>query len=296
MKLNKFTISAALFILAQGFCATAQNSYINKLDFNTPDDVKEFFRYKGDGSIIMSGHRGGHAEGFSENCIEGLDNVLRHNPAMFEIDPRLTRDSVVVLMHDATLERTTNGTGKVSDYTFAELRKLRLKDHNGNLTDCRIPTLDEVIEWSRGKTIINLDKKDVPMHMIADIIRRHNAEKHVMLTVHTGAQARYYYDRFPDIMLSVFSRNAREYEDLCISGVPFKNMIAYVGYTINEKNEWIVRALREKGIRCMISLAPTWDKLATPEERAAKYAEEIAKHPDIIESDIPTEVWDVYAK
>lgn len=49
--------------------------------------------------------------GYAENCIEGLENVLTQMPAFFEIDPRLTKDSVIVLMHDATLDRTT--TGKV---------------------------------------------------------------------------------------------------------------------------------------------------------------------------------------
>jgi glycerophosphoryl diester phosphodiesterase len=47
---------------------------------------------------------------------------------MFEIDPRITKDSVVVLMHDATLDRTTTGTGRVADHTWAELQQLRLKD------------------------------------------------------------------------------------------------------------------------------------------------------------------------
>ena len=150
--------------------------------------------------------------GYAENCIEGLENVLTQMPAFFEIDPRLTKDSVIVLMHDATLDRTTTGKGRVKDYTWEELQSLRLKDHSGKVTDCRIPTLEEVIVWSKGKTIINLDKKDVPMSMIAALIKKHRAEKHVMLTVHTGAQARYYYDRFPDIMMSVFARNMKEFE------------------------------------------------------------------------------------
>lgn len=214
-------------------------------------------------------------------------------PAFFEIDPRLTKDSVIVLMHDATLDRTTTGKGKVKDYTWEELQSLRLKDHSGKVTDCRIPTLEEVIVWSKGKTIINLDKKDVPMSMIAALIKKHRAEKHVMLTVHTGAQARYYYDRFPDIMMSVFARNMKEFEDISISGVPWENMIAYVGRTLTPENSKICEMLHAHGVRCMISVAPTHDKLPTVEERAAKYKEEIDKRPDIIESDIPTEVWKV---
>jgi glycerophosphoryl diester phosphodiesterase len=212
-------------------------------------------------------------------------------PAFFEIDPRLTKDSVIVLMHDATLDRTTDATGKLSDYTLAELQSVRLKDHEGNSTSARIPTLEEVIKWSKGKTVINLDKKDVPLHMIVELIKKHKAEKHVMLTVHTGAQARYYSDKLPGIMLSVFARNDEEFEDIAISGVPWETMIAYVGQTINDSNRHIVEQLRAKGVRCMVSYAPTHDRLRTAGGRESAYKEAIETNPDIIESDYPVEIW-----
>lgn len=252
---------------------------------------QEYFKYKGDGSILVSGHRGGREKGYPENSLAGFKNVLRQMPAFFEIDPRLTKDSVIVLMHDATLERTTTGKGRVCDYTLKELKSLRLKDSEGNVTASQIPTLEEVIKWSKGKTVVNLDRKDVPLEMTAALIKRLHAEDHVMLTVHNGQQARFYYDRFPTIMFSVFSRTMKEYEDIAASGVPWKNMIAYVGPTINAENAKIVDILHAKGVRCMISVAPTHDKLATSEERRKAYLEEISKNPDIIESDIPTEIW-----
>lgn len=265
----------------------------NYLNFKKNSDLHKYFSYKPNGEIIVSGHRGGLAKMFPENSIEGFQNVLNHLPAIFEIDPRLTKDSVIVLMHDATLDRTTNAKGRLSDYTWAELQDVRLKDFEGNVTPYKIPLLEDVFKWSKGKTIINLDKKDVPFHLIADLIKKYKAENYVMLTVHTGAQARYYYDRFPNIMFSVFARNNKEYEDMSISGVPWRNMIAYVGPTIDEKNEDIVRKLRANGVRCMVSYAPTLDKLETEAKRKEAYRKEIQTRPDIIESDIPTEVWDV---
>lgn len=268
----------------------------NHLKFNNVSEIQGFFKYTGDKSIIVSGHRGGREKYYPENSIEGLENVMSHLPAIFEIDPRLTKDSVIVLMHDATLDRTTNKIGKLSDYTWAELQDVRLKDYDGNVTDYKIPLLEDVFKWAKGKTVVNLDKKDVPLWMITDLIKKHNAETYVMLTVHTGAQARYYYDRFPNIMFSVFSRNDKEYEDMAISGVPWENMIAYVGHTIDEKNAHIVEKLHTHGVRCMISTAPTHDKLKTKSERQIEYKKEIEKQPDIIESDIPTEIWEVIKK
>lgn len=258
------------------------------LKYGKPQD---FFKYQGDGSILISGHRGGREKGYPENSMEGFQNVLRQAPAFFEIDPRLTKDSVIVLMHDATLDRTTTGKGFLSDYTWKQLQSFRLKDSDGNATLCSIPTLEEVIIWSRGKTVVNLDKKDVPMEMIVALIKKLQAEDHVMLTVHSGYQARYYYDCLSNIMLSAFARTMFEYEELEISGVPWENMIAYVGPTINSGNRIIVDLLHTKGVRCMISVAPTHDQLKTSGERQKAYLKEINNRPDIIESDLPTEIW-----
>ncbi|WP_321436143.1 glycerophosphodiester phosphodiesterase family protein [uncultured Bacteroides sp.] len=277
------------FVTSQN--ALAQSSKIHSLNIKKNKDVHDYFKYKGDSSILVSGHRGGREKGFSENSLAGFGNVMKQMPAFFEIDPRLTKDSVIVLMHDPTLERTTTGKGRVCDYTWTELKSIRLKDSEGNVTPYSIPTLKEVIKWSKGKTVINLDKKDVPMKMVAALIKKYHAENYVMLTVHNGAQARYYYDRFPNIMFSAFIRTMKEYEDIASSNVPWRNFIAYIGPTINSENENIVKLLHAKGVRCMVSLAPTHDKLKTYEERQKSYKEEINKRPDIIESDIPTEIW-----
>ena len=103
--------------------------------------------------------------------------------SFFEIDPRLTKDGVIVLMHDETIDRTTTGKGKVSDYTYAELQQFNLVDRNGNVTAFKIPTLKECLEWSKGKTILNLDIKDVPLEVMADFIEKEKAcQRHVHST------------------------------------------------------------------------------------------------------------------
>lgn len=271
--------------------AGAQKINTNNIQISKPKDLQHFLSYKADDKIIISGHRGGID--FPENSLEGLQAVVNAMPAIFEIDPRLTKDSVIVLMHDETLDRTTTATGKLSDYTWSELQNVRLKDSKGQVTNYKIPKLEEIILWSQGKTIINLDKKDVPLPMIVDIIKKHQAEGHVMLTVHTGAQARYYHDRLPQIMFSAFARNEKEYADMEISGVPWVNMIAYVGWTIDSKNKHIVKKLREHGVKCMISLAPSHDQIKSKNERDMRYKEEIDKCPDIIETDLPISLWHV---
>lgn len=284
-------ISASVLALAGCQISPTRTTYYQ--EFENPKEIQEYFRYKEGDEIIVSGHRGGRERNFPENSIESFQSVIKQMPAFFEIDPRLTKDSVIVLMHDEMLDRTTTATGKLADYTLRELKDVRLKDTEGNITNYSIPSLEEVIRWSKGKTIINLDKKDVPSWMIVNIIKGLDAETHVMLTVHNGSQARYYHERLPGIMLSVFVRNENEYEDIALSGVPWANMIAYVGPAIDESNAEIVRNLRAKGVKCMVSYAPTFDKLQTPEERLSAYQEGLMEMPDIIESDLPVEVWSV---
>lgn len=269
--------------------AWGQTKPLHTLQIKTSKDLHRFFRYTGQDVPLISGHRGGMITGFPENSVATFENTLRHTPAFFEIDPRLTKDSVIVLLHDATLERTTTGKGKVSDYTWEELRQLRLKDPEGNVTPYGIPTLDEVIRWGKGKTILNLDKKDVPLAMTVKKLQQHRATAHVMVTVHTAEQARYYYERLPDIMFSAFVRTRQELEAYEKAGIPWSQVMAYIGPTNKPENKQLIDLLHARGVMCMISAAPTYDKLPEPADRKAAYQAIIESGADVLESDLPIE-------
>ena len=255
-------------------------------------DVHIFFRYTGKDNPIISGHRGGIVKGFPENSIESFENTLKHVPAFFEIDPRLTRDSVIVLMHDATLDRTTNGTGKLSDYTWEELQQFNLKDVEENVTDFRIPTLESAIEWARGKTFLNLDIKDVPPEMYVDMIKRLKAESVVMLTVHNPEQAMYYYKELPSITLMAHILTKEAFEAYEIAGLPWKQSIAYIGAWMKPENQELYQLIHAKGTMCMISSASSYDKLHDISERRKAYTDIFKEGADILESDLPIEVGD----
>ncbi|HEV7379969.1 MAG TPA: glycerophosphodiester phosphodiesterase family protein [Dyadobacter sp.] len=225
------TLALSLSILCTG--AVAQT---HKINIKSPAELHQFFKHDSDKPVIIAGHRGGMVPGFPENSIATFENTLNHTPAFFEIDPRLTRDSVIVLMHDATLDRTTTGKGKLSDYTYKELSDIRLKDAEGNMMPYGIPTLSEVIEWARGKTILNLDHKDVPLAMTAALIRKHKAEAFVMLTVHSPKEARYYLDQNKASMFSAFVKSKSDFDGYLEEGIPFTQMIAYIGPTVKSEN------------------------------------------------------------
>lgn len=282
----KCTFYLLMFLVS----AAAQAQKGHTLKFADEKALQAYFKYDGKKAPIISGHRGTHIKSYPENSIEAMDYVLKHTPAFFEVDPRLTKDSVIVLLHDATLERTTTGKGKLADYTWEEVKKLPLKDIEGNVTQYRIPTLAEAIEWARGKTILNLDKKDVPLQIIADIIKKHNAGSFVMVTVHNAKQAQFYYNDDPLRMLSAHVKTEKSFREYDASGVPWRNMIAYIGSENKAENQPLIRELHGRGVMCMISAAPKYDKLKTAKERAAAYRETFELGADILESDLPVEV------
>lgn len=261
----------------------------HKLKFKTIAEMQDYFTYAQDKKII-SGHRGTIENGMPENSISAMEEVLKHTPAIFEVDPRLTKDSIAIMVHDATLDRTTTGTGKVSDYTWEELKNLKLKDVNGNVTKYKINTLDEMIKWAKGKTILNLDKKDLPLETTAEIIRKHDAYTWVWVTVHTIEQAKFYLDQNPKQYLSMHIKDGSALDKFIHSGLPFNRMIVYIGPEIKEGNQDMYKFFRDKGVMCMISTAPTYDKLKTVHERAEKYNAVFADGANILESDLPIEV------
>ncbi|PRD55749.1 glycerophosphodiester phosphodiesterase family protein [Sphingobacterium gobiense] len=262
---------------------------LHKLDFSNVEEMYAYFRYA-PGKKIISGHRGTMEKGLPENSIAAMNEVLIRTPAIFEVDPRLSKDSVPIMIHDATLDRTTTGTGKVADYTWKELKKLRLRDVDGNPTRYRINTLDEMIKWAKGKTILNLDKKDLPLEMTAEIIRKHKAHKWVWVTVHNVEQARFYLDKNPNQYLSLHIKDKKSLEEFKVSGLPYNRMIVYIGSEIKEANQEMYDFFKSKGVMCMISTAPTYDKLPAKEERAKKYRAVFADGATILESDLPIEV------
>jgi glycerophosphoryl diester phosphodiesterase len=95
-----------------------------------------------------------------ENTLRAFLLGLVQGADALETDLRFTRDGQIVLFHDATLERTTDGRGRVADHTLAELQQLRTRRPDGALSDERIPTLDELIAATGGQAPLLLELKD----------------------------------------------------------------------------------------------------------------------------------------
>jgi glycerophosphoryl diester phosphodiesterase len=117
-------------------------------------------------------HRGVVLEA-PENTLPAISKAIELGCALAEIDLRYTADGEVVLFHDATLERTTDGTGSVSGKTLAELKKLDAGARQADsFQGTRIPTLQEAIELARGRIQLYLDLKETDPLPVVRLVER----------------------------------------------------------------------------------------------------------------------------
>ena len=110
--------------------------------------------------ILAVSHRGDWRYA-PENSLMAVQRCIDLGIDIVEIDVRLTKDGHLVLMHDLTVDRTTNGKGKVADLTLAEIKALRLKNACGvRHSRQQVPTLEEVMLLTKDKIMVNLDKTE----------------------------------------------------------------------------------------------------------------------------------------
>ncbi|QVM84878.1 glycerophosphodiester phosphodiesterase family protein [Novosphingobium decolorationis] len=127
---------------AEPFCGT--NPHIARLQAERADPS---------GRILIAAHRGGHLVA-PENSRAAMDEAIAEKADIIEIDVRVTTDGVPYVMHDRTLDRTTDGTGPNAQITYAQLRALHLKGSAESP-----PTLQELLVKSCGKALVDLDMK-----------------------------------------------------------------------------------------------------------------------------------------
>ena len=124
-----------LIALLQIFAIAAENRVdflLDKLKERGPHDYAMIIAHRGDWRYAP------------ENSLRGFANCIKSGFDAIEVDVRMTKDGVLVIMHDETVNRTTDGKGKVSDLTFEEIKKLHLKTPTNYVSDQTVPSFEEV--------------------------------------------------------------------------------------------------------------------------------------------------------
>lgn len=172
LSLDNFNITLLIssFIFLYGLPTAA----LIKLEgLNTLKKPLRFLKYR---SIII-GHRGApHYK--PENTLSSFMKAIELGVDMVEADARMTKDNEIVIIHDAAVDRTTDGKGRVNDMTLKDIKKLRISDTE------TIPTLQELIDSIKGRCRLNIHIKedDKAVDRIIDIIKKNDFEKDVLLS------------------------------------------------------------------------------------------------------------------
>lgn len=212
---------------------------------------------------MVSAHRGGRRyEGFPENAIETFEYVLTHTPAIIECDISMTADSLLVLMHDPTLNRTTTGQGLVQDYSLAALQDLFLVDDYGTVTNYRIPTLLQTLEWARENgAFLTLDiKPGVPQELVLRAVSQTQTTQHAAIIAYSASEAITLYALDTSLILSAVITSPQELKNYLDTGIPARQITAFVGLAPPESN--LYDQLDQLGISAMIGTKGTLDNKA----------------------------------
>jgi glycerophosphoryl diester phosphodiesterase len=143
---------------------------------------------KSKNGFVVIAHRGNHVAA-QENTLAAFQNAINVGADYVEIDLRTSKDSQLVIMHDGTVNRMTNGIGKVSDLTWAELKELKVIDKNHpEWAEQTIPLFSEVLKLCKGKINIYLDFKNADVNASYQALKKAKMQHSVIVYINAARQ------------------------------------------------------------------------------------------------------------
>lgn len=159
------------FLLTQAVSVVAQGNV---------DKIRKKLYDKNGKEVLVVAHRGDWRYA-PENSIPAIENAIKMGVDIVELDIQKTKDGQLILMHDKTLDRTTTGKGKVSEWTLDSIKTLRLRNGIAIKTIHKVPTLEEALLISKGKVMINLDKAYDFFDEVYTLLERTQTTNHIIM-------------------------------------------------------------------------------------------------------------------
>lgn len=213
------------------------------------------------GQTIVAAHRGGPSAGFAENAIETFAHTLSQSPALLEIDIARTKDGALVLMHDDSVDRTSNGHGDVRDLTLAQVQALRLRDDEGAPLAAHPPTLQAALEWAGNNAVLELDvKRGVAYEDVVAAVREAGAANRVIFVTYSVGAAIRVHRLAPDLMISTTVESDADLAALLHADVDLSRILAWTG--TEAPNAALNVALAQRGVEAMFGTLggrASWD-------------------------------------
>ena len=135
--------------------------------------------------LIVIAHRGNHTN-VPENTLASIHEAIKFGIDYVEVDLRTTKDGQLIIHHDGTVDRATNGKGKVNEHTLAEIKKLQVYNHNHKTH--HIPEFHEVLKLCKNRINIYLDFKDADVAQTWKQIQEAGMEKQIVVYINKKEQ------------------------------------------------------------------------------------------------------------
>jgi len=131
--------------------------------------------------IAVVAHRGEHLHN-PENSLAAIEGAIAAGADYVELDVRTTNDRRLILMHDKTVDRTTNGHGKVAELSFAEISELEFKPVGKITAEAqRVPTFEDALRVAHGRIHVYVDSKDLSAVALIDALNRADISNSVVV-------------------------------------------------------------------------------------------------------------------
>lgn len=197
-------------------------------------------------ATLIQAHRAGARPGLAENAISTMQAAMSDGAIFLEIDVARLSDGTLVLMHDDTVDRTTNGQGDVLSFNAESFSALQLVDEDGTLLEESPPTLRETFEVLDGRGISQLDLKDITVADIADAIVMAGATDRSIVITYTLDDAIALHNLLPDVMISAGIDSLSDIQTLRDAGFDLTRLQAWLG--VGNGNPDLDAALADLGV------------------------------------------------
>jgi len=241
--------------------------------------INEAFLNPNSKVILICAHRGAHND-LPENSLASFKKAIELGIDIFELDIRATKDDSLIIMHDKSVDRTTDGHGDVADLSFEEIRKLHLK-FNDKVTDEKVPTLEEVLMLAKGRILVDLDIKVNKFTEILAVVNRTQTKNTVFALVYRPVYGKMIKEQSPGFRTLIRTNNEAAVDTL------FTVTNTEAVHIDNRHNTVAVTTkIRNHGARAFINALDDADKKVAAGDLDA-YDEDIKNGANIVQTNYP---------
>lgn len=231
--------------------------------------------------VLVAAHRGFHTHQ-PENSLAAIEAAILAGIDIAELDVQVSKDGVPILMHDDTIDRTTNGSGRPDALTYAELHALRLTAADGTPSLQAVPSFDAALAMAKGKIWVQIDLKSVDLAAILPVVDAHQMWDQVSFFNGDPAVLRAVLSVNPQALVMPIARDPEQFRLLTMD--PMFRAIHLTEITANQAAADVLDQHSKPGWLNSLGLV---DDAAREQGVSAAMDPLLALRPDIVQTDVP---------